>query len=181
MKLLNWLNDQNAPEFIDNAQDRIAPGLRHRLEELAQVPVTKMMIPRPLIMALDADVQLRRVKRLKSSKMRYFPVYKGDLDRILGWIEKSKVIEILNEGREDARLENHLQPMAKIGENAMVSELADIFLKAKCPMAVVLNDQGQTAGIATLSDFVELLFGFDVEGQTQAATPDPSPPKNYEL
>jgi len=181
MKLLNWLNEPNSADFVESSEKEPAPILRQRLEELSTVPVTKVMVPRPLITALDADVQLRRVKRLKSSKVRYFPVYKGDLDQVLGWIEKTKVIEIMNEGREDAHLENHLQPVAKVSENSMVNGLADVFLKAKSPIAFVTNESGQTVGMITLPDFVELLFGFDVEGSNLNAASESTAPKSYEI
>jgi CBS domain containing-hemolysin-like protein len=179
MKLLNWLNDVDTPEFLEQNEGEPNPVLKARLEELSHVQVTKVMVPRPLIFALDADVQLRRVKRLKSSKVRYFPVYKGDLDKVLGWIEKAKVIELLNDGREENKLESNLQPVAKIPDTATVNQLADVFLKAKSPIAVVVNEQGQTAGLMTLMNFVELLFGFDLEGAPQA--PAPEAPKSYDL
>lgn len=179
MKLLSWLNDPSDPQFLETPeQGTPAPALRERLEELKRMPVTKLMIPRPLIAALDADVQLRRVKRLKSSKVRYFPVYRGDLDHVLGWVEKSKILEILNEGREEARLEFHVQPLAKIKESAPVADLADVFLKGKTPMVLVVGPQGQTVGLVTLRDFIEQLFGFDME--TTLSNAEPSA-KSYEL
>lgn len=162
MKLLSWLNDHSDPEILENVKSGQWDSLRQRLEELNHVPVTKIMVPRPLIQGLDADIQLRRVKRLKSSKVRIFPVYKGDLDRILGWIEKGKVLEILNEGREDARIENHLQPAPRVRDTAKVSDLADIFLKHKSPMAVVADAFGKTAGLVLITDFLKEFFGFDM-------------------
>jgi CBS domain containing-hemolysin-like protein len=149
---------------------------------MSRVPVTKIMVPRPLIQGLDADIQLRRVKRLKSSKVRIFPVYKGDLDRILGWIEKGKVLEILNEGREDARIENHLQPAPRIPDSAKVSDLADIFLKHKSPIAVVTDAFGKTAGLILITDFLKEFFGFDMYSTMNAPVETPAPlPKSYEI
>lgn len=173
MKLLNWLADQNSPNtFLDNQNSDPAPLLRKRLDELMAISVIEIMVPRPLIQALDADVQLRRVRRLKSSKAAYFPVFKGDLDRILGWIEKSKVIDLLSEGREDQRLENFLQPIPKISETSKVPELADIFLQSQSPFVIVTNAQGLTVGLVTIEELVARVFGFDLRPQT--VTPAPS-------
>lgn len=180
MKLLNWLNDVDTPEFLEQNNGQLSPVLKARLEELSHVPVTKVMVPRPLITGLDADVQLRRVKRLKSSKVRYFPVYKGDLDQILGWIEKSKVIELLNDGRDDSKLENHLQPIPRIPETATVNMLADVFLQGKSPIAVVVNEARQTVGMMSLINFVELLFGFELDG-LPPSPPAETPAKTYEI
>lgn len=180
MKLLNWLNDTDTPEFLEPNENKLNPVLLQKLEELSHVQVTKVMVPRPLITALDADVQLRRVKRLKSSKVRYFPVYKGDLDQILGWIEKSKVIELLNDGREENRLETHVQAIPKIKETDTVNVLADVFLKGKSPIVIVVNEQGQTAGLVSLMNFVELLFGFELDG-LPPSPPVETPAKTYEI
>lgn len=163
MKLLNWLADQNSPNsFVENSELEVAPLLRKKLEELLAISVIEIMIPRPLITALDADVQLRRVKRLKSSKVNYFPVYKGDLDRVLGWIEKSKVIELLNDPKEDQKIENFVQSIPTLSEAAKVPELADLFIQSQSPFVIVVNAQNQTVGLVTLEEFVARVFGFDL-------------------
>ncbi len=182
MKLLDWLQDQTSPqEITEEPEPEPAPLLKNRLSELAKVPVTDIMIPRPLITALDADVQLKRVRRLKSSKVSHFPVYKGDLDRILGWIEKEKVLELLLEGREDLNLANHVQPVATVDESAKVSDLADVFLKRQSPFAVVQNDHLQTVGLVPLTEFVELLFGVDLQSTASPSTDTANSLKAYEV
>jgi CBS domain containing-hemolysin-like protein len=165
VKLLNWLADQNSPTFIENPDHEIAPLLRKRLEELSAISVIEIMVPRPLINALDADVQLRRVRRLKSAKVSHFPVFKGDLDKILGWVEKSKVIALLTDAREDQKLEDFVQPIPRISELAKVPELTDLFIQTPTPFVVVTNSQGVTVGLVTLEEFVAKVFGFDVRPQ----------------
>ncbi len=171
MKLLNWLADQNSPStFIEISERDTAPLLRKRMEELMGISVIEIMVPRPLITALDADVQLRRVRRLKSAKVSHFPVFKGDLDRILGWIEKAKVIELLNDVREDQKIENYVQPIPQINESAKVPELADLFIQAQSPFVTVTNGQGQTVGLVTLEEFVAKVFGIDLRPQQVPAS-----------
>ncbi len=171
MKLLNWLADQNEHNtFIENANE-VAPLLRKRLDELMAISVIEIMVPRPLINALDADVQLRRVRRLKSAKVSHFPVFKGDLDRVIGWIEKTKVIEMLNDPREEQKLENHVQHIPKIQETSKVPQLADLFIQAQSPFVIVENSQGQTVGLVTLEEFVARVFGIDLRPQQVPATP----------
>jgi CBS domain containing-hemolysin-like protein len=127
-------------------------------------------------MALDVDVQLRRVRRLKSSKVVYFPVYKGDLDHILGWVSKQKVIELLADPNEDFQLTNFLRPVGEVSDTASVAELADVFLKSASPFLVVKNSQGATAGIVPLAEFIELVFGFEIGAPMQSSSADFSAP-----
>jgi len=172
MKLFHWLQDNKNSGNLENGStdEAIAPVLKARLEELEKMAVSEVMIPRSVVMALDADVQLRRVRRLKSSKTLYFPVYKGDLDHILGWISKQKVLELLNEPTEEFQLTNFLRPVGEVTESTKVSELADIFLKTASPFLVVKNSQGSTVGIIPLAEFVELVFGFELEMPSGAAS-----------
>ncbi len=167
MKLFSWLQDGSQTESSEESEPPLSPILQSRLEELEKMPAREVMVPRALVTALDVDVQLKRVRRLKSSKLAYFPVYKGDLDHILGWVSKRKVLELLNENSEDNQLTSHIRPVGSISETANVSELADIFLKAASPFLVVKNAHGSTTGIILLSEFVELIFGFEL------STPQP--------
>ncbi|HMN66926.1 MAG TPA: hypothetical protein PKC28_00145 [Bdellovibrionales bacterium] len=185
MKLFSWLNDLKTPSIDgDNESDgepSLSPVLQERMTELEKMTVREAMVPRAVVTALDADVQLRRVRRLKSAKVAFFPVYKGDLDHILGWISKSKVLELLAENSEDNNLEAFLKPVGAVREDASVADLADIFLKAASPFLVVKNAQGTTTGIMRLADFVELIFGFELSPTLPASPAESNPLRSYEL
>lgn len=168
MKLLNWLNDLKSPASGEIVETELAPALQARIGELEKIPVQDVMIPRALVSALDGDVQLKRVRRLKSAKVSYFPVYRGDLDHILGWISKAKVVELLNDRLEDSALLAAIQPAGEIHSTATAADLADAFIASKSPFLVVKNELHQTLGIVPLAELVELVFGFEVE---TAATP----------
>lgn len=183
MKLLSWLQDTNITgESEDGSSEPpLSPVLQTRLTELQKMPIRDAMIPRALVTALDADVQLRRVRRLKSAKVAYFPVYKGDLDHILGWVSKSKVLELLSmQPNEEVSLTDHVKPVGEVRESSSVASLADAFLKAASPFLVVKDDQGATAGIVTLSEFVELIFGFELGPASQTSAADLSL-RGYEI
>lgn len=182
MKLFSWLQD-TALFDSEEPEPALSPILQSRLEELEKLSVRDVMIPRALITALDVDVQLRRVRRLKSSKFAYLPVYKGDLDHILGWVSKRKALELLNDPSEENQLPNYIRPVGLVDEQASVSELADIFIKTASPFLVVRNSHGGTVGILPLSEFVELIFGFELSTpQPQTTSELLAPPtSNYEL
>ncbi len=177
MKLFSWLNDLSSPTFNETSEEdsepSLSPVLQERLVELEKLRVKEVMVPRALITALDADVQLRRVRRLKSAKVAHFPVYKGDLDHVLGWVSKQKVLELLAENAEDNPLAQFVRPVGSVSEEAPVSALADLFLKNASPFLVVRNAQGSTTGLVSLAEFVELIFGFEL-------TPGSSPPPSTE-
>ncbi len=167
MKLFSWLNDTEESTEVNtegesSPEPSLSPVLHERLVELEKIKVKDVMIPRAVVSALDADVQLRRVRRLKSAKVAYFPVYKGDLDHILGWVSKTRVLELLAENHDENPLASMVRPVGTVIEDATVAELADLFLKSASPFLVVKNSHGTTTGIMRLSEFVELIFGFEL-------------------
>lgn len=173
MKLLSWLQEPlNEGDTAESGEPPSSPALNARLNELKAKSIREVMIPRALVTALDADVQLRRVRRLKSAKVSYFPVYQGDLDQILGWISKTRVLELLNEPNEDVKLADHVKPIGAVLETDSVAQLADAFLKGACPVLVVRNAQGHTSGIVTLAEFIELVYGFELGPATAPAQSD---------
>jgi Mg2+/Co2+ transporter CorB len=182
MKLFSWLQDSALAGLdSEDAEPPLAPALKARLIELKGMKVKDVMVPRALITALDADVQLRRVRRLKSAKTAYFPVYAGDLDHILGWISKQKVMDLMQMPTEDVLLAKNVQPVGEIDEEATVAALADAFLKAASPFLVAKNATGQTTGLMPLSEFVELIFGFELAPGAQPSGHDVSALRNYEI
>ncbi len=184
MNLFAWLNEESdessaeVPPLV-----RSNPVLNARLDELAHQTVREAMIPRSLVKALDVDIQLRRVRRLKSSKNLYFPVYKGDLDQILGWISKQKVMELMNEMGDDAQISQHVRPVGFVPEGLPLSGLADAFLKSHSPVLIVQGPQDTTLGVVTVADFAELLFGFELAPSETASVADGVgiTPRNYDL
>jgi CBS domain containing-hemolysin-like protein len=184
MKLFSWLQDAKSQDPESVVPDHsMAPALEARLIELDKLSVREAMIPRSVMMALDVDVQLRRVRRLKSAKTLYFPVYKGDLDHVLGWISKSKVLELMNDTTDEVQLAKHIRPAGEVSETATAATLAEAFLKSSSPLLVVKNAQGGTAGVIPLSEYVELLFGFDLAPSELTPSTDLSsnPPRSYEV
>src|SRR5690606_38005369 len=115
-----------------------------------------------------------RFRRLKSSKVNYFPVYKGDLDNILGWISKERLLQLRERG-EDIQVVQHVQPVPIVKETSSVSELAETFLASGAPLLVVKNALGGTAGIVWRTEFLELISGVSAErAPTLAATSEPN-------
>jgi CBS domain containing-hemolysin-like protein len=172
MKLFSWINEEDSTVNSKPPASRENPALDARLDELFHMSVKEAMIPRALIKALDVDVQLRRVRRLKSSKSLYFPVYKGDLDNILGWVSKQRVLELMHDQGDEAQLIQHVRPIGEIDESMPVSAVSDVFLKSASPILIVKNAQGNTSGIVTLAEFVEMLFGFEVVPTDVGASSD---------
>lgn len=181
MKLFNWLNEDSPSGSSDTAEPDSRSSLRLRLNELKDKKATDLMVARALVSALDAEVQLRRVRRLKSSKASFFLVYKGDLDRIIGWITKAKVLELINETGEDSSIALHVRPIGYVTEEASVADVADVMAGTGSPFVVVRNEVGSTLGTLTVYDVVEQLFGIELNPAAAPSLSEPGALRGYEL
>jgi Mg2+/Co2+ transporter CorB len=175
MKLFEWLNEE------EDGEPPSSPRLLDKLKDLHPMPVKRIMVPRALIVALDADVHPRRVRRLKSLKATYLAVYRGDLDHILGWVPKARVLDLIQDPNAEVELSEYAQSVGFIDEDMPVSAVADAFLKFKCPFLVARNGSGQTTGLVTLADYVEAVFGFPMGETTPTPAPTVTPLRDYEL
>ena len=175
MKLFEWLNEE------EDGEPPSSPLLANKLKTLHTMSVKRIMIPRALIVALDADVHPRRVRRLKSLKATYLAVYRGDLDHILGWVAKAWVLDLIQDPNAEVELAEHVHPVGFIDEDMPVSVVADAFLKFKCPFLVARNGAGQTTGLLTLADYVENVFGFPMGETAPVPSANVTALRDYEL
>ncbi|MBU6410387.1 MAG: hemolysin family protein, partial [Verrucomicrobia bacterium] len=129
--------------------------------DLRQRLVRDVMRPRQEIAAFDTRATMTECVVL-AEKTRYsrFPICEdGDLDRTRGLIH----IKDLYAQRDRARTAAELLPVARrmiyVPETGRVEKLLRLFLDRKSHFAIVVDEYGVTAGIATLEDVLEELVG----------------------
>jgi putative hemolysin len=134
--------------------------------------VSDIMTHRTEIAALPVDTGLSEViaffNREKYSRV---PVYEENIDNIIGVVHSKYLIRYLSEGggKEDFSLRDIIQKPYFVP----VSKRTDILFKElqqnKTHMAVIIDEYGGTAGIATLEDLVEEIVGniFDEDDEVE--------------
>lgn len=124
------------------------------------------MTPRNELFAVDIDNTDREQlsKLFTSSGRSKILVYKGDIDNILGYIHVSELFVLEN----DWRL--HINPVLYAPEALMANTMMRRLLSEKRSMAVVVDEFGGTAGLVTLEDLVEEIFG-DIRDEHDKAAP----------
>jgi putative hemolysin len=125
---------------------------------LADRPVTSVMTPRHEVVWLDLDQppdERRRVVR--ECGRSQLPVARGSLDEVQGVLRVGDWLRA--EGTapgDDAAL---LQPALFVPETADALDLLEQFQKSRQHLAIVLDEHGSAAGIATLHDVFEAIVG----------------------
>lgn len=117
--------------------------------------INECMIPRGEIVAVDIEQATRAdlVKLFISTGLSKIVVYKGDIDEVQGYIHVS---ELFNP-KADWRLA--LKPVVYTPESMLANKMMHRLMAEKKSMAIVVDEFGGTAGLVTLEDLVEEIFG----------------------
>lgn len=127
--------------------------------EFSNVRLRDCMVPRTEIVACDKTVERKElISKFTETGFSKILIYNGDIDHVMGYIHSS---EIFN--NPDNWLE-HLNPVPIVPETMAAKKLMKSLMQTKKSMAVIVDEFGGTAGIVTLEDLVEEIFG-DIEDE----------------
>lgn len=143
--------------------------LIHSIFEFGDTIVREVMVPRPDIVAIEDDKALRDVQELVLQHgYSRLPVYKEDLDDVIGFAYAKDVLKALHQGKADIWLNEVVRPPHFVPESKKVAELLKQMQKNKFHIAMVTDEYGSVSGLVTLEDILEELVGeitdeYDVE------------------
>ena len=118
------------------------------------------MIPRNEIVGVDiAETSREELSQLfTKSGLSKIVVYHDDIDNVLGFIQVSEMF------KPDVNWKDQIKPVIIAPETMLAKKMMQNLLKEKKSMAIVVDEFGGTAGMVTLEDLVEEIFG-DIEDE----------------
>jgi putative hemolysin len=123
--------------------------------------VRQIMIPRTRVLAAPADTPCDQLfSQLANSYFSRLPLYEGSIDNIVGVVHLKDLLCLHAEagaGCHDVR--PVMAPALFIPESMPVDEAFALLQTKRYHVAVVLDEYGGTAGIVTLEDLIEEIFG----------------------
>lgn len=123
------------------------------------------MIPRNEIVAAKSDITYDELSKLFTSSGRSkILIYREDIDDIIGYIHVSELFDPTSDWRE------HIKPVLYAPEALLANKMMRRLLNEKRSMAIVVDEFGGTAGLVTLEDLVEEIFG-DIQDEHDKAAP----------
>ena len=129
--------------------------------DFADTEVRQVMVPRPDVVALPIGLGPREAMEqvLRHPYTRY-PVYDGDLDDIVGILHVRTLFGASqNGGAASTDLRELIRPAHTVPETKRLADLLGEFRRTKSHMAIVVDEYGSLAGIATLEDLIEEIVG----------------------
>jgi CBS domain containing-hemolysin-like protein len=122
--------------------------------EFSDVKVREAMVPRAEIIAVAQDTCIKELQKLfVSTGLSKILIYRNTLDDIIGYVHAFEMF------KQPKNLKSILLPMAQVHEPMPVNQALKVLTKQRKSIAVVIDEYGGTAGIVTLEDIVEELFG----------------------
>ena len=128
--------------------------------EFGDKTVREVMTPRPNIVAIEGAQSLESLRELVIGE-RYsrIPVYDGSIDHILGFTHVRDMFELDEEARKGRTVRELVRPIRFVPETKPVKALLKEMQQDRAHMAIVVDEYGNTAGLVTLEDLVEEVFG----------------------
>jgi len=146
-----------------------------RTLNLADLTAENVMTPRVQVMALEAHATCEDVANAtRASGLSRFPVYRGSLDAVVGTVHIKDALAVSAERRARVPVAEIMREPLLVPESLTVDRLLDR-LSGKRTMAVVIDEYGGTAGVATLEDIVEEVVGEVRDEHDPHETPDLAP------
>ena len=122
--------------------------------------VREVMAPRPNIVAISAGRSLKDLRQLViHEQYSRIPVYEDTIDQVIGFVHVRDMFELDPEQRKDRTVRDLIRPIRLVPETKLVSELLREMQHDGAHMAVVIDEYGNTAGLATMEDLVEEILG----------------------
>jgi CBS domain containing-hemolysin-like protein len=128
--------------------------------EFGDKVVREVMTPRPNIVAIGADATLEQLRQLViSEQYSRIPVYDGTIDNVIGFVHVRDMFELQEEEREKRTVRGLVRNIMLVPESKPASVLMRRMQQENTHMVIVVDEYGNTAGLATMEDLLEVIIG----------------------
>lgn len=121
---------------------------------LSQVKIRECLVPRNEIEAIEASTPIDEVKNLFiETKLSKILVYEGSIDNVIGYLHHLDFL------KRPTNVKAGLHKIPAVPEAMNAVELLNQFTRERKSIAWVIDEFGGTAGIVTMEDILEEIFG----------------------
>jgi putative hemolysin len=148
--LAHFIQQTNAHQ----EQQELNTDLFENALSLPDIKVRKCLVPRTEIVGVEIQTPLEEVKALfVETKLSKLIVYNDTLDNIVGYIHQ---LDLFKKPKDIKAI---IHPILLVTESMNAADLINLFSKKRKSIAWVVDEFGGTAGIVTMEDVLEEIFG----------------------
>src|SRR3954453_22164538 len=149
--LENLLQQTNEQE--ESSQELNRELLQNALS-LPNVKIRQCLVPRKEIEAVSLNISIDEVRKMfEETKLSKIVVSEGNIDNIIGYVHQLDLF------RKPADIRSVLLPISVVPESMSATDLINKFSRERKSIAWVVDEFGGTAGIITMEDVLEEIFG----------------------
>lgn len=146
--------------YIDENTNDDDDDVDHEIEifrnalDFSDIKAREFMIPRTEILAVESGETIEELqKRFIETGYSKIIVYNEKIDNVIGYVHAYELF------KRPKDIRSILRPVSFIPETMTANDVLNLFTRDKRNMAIVLDEFGGTAGLITLEDVVEEIFG----------------------
>jgi CBS domain containing-hemolysin-like protein len=163
---------EDAPTPAENIEALISAGTEEGLieeedrkliqsvVEFGDKVVREVMTPRPNIVAISGDSSLEQLRQLViTEQYSRIPVYEQNIDQVVGFVHVRDMFELEESNRENRTVRELMRPIKLVPETKPVSDLMRQMQQENSHLVIVVDEYGNTAGLASMEDLLEVIIG----------------------
>jgi len=110
--------------------------------------------------AISADAPLSQLRQIViSEQYSRIPVFEQNIDQVIGFVHVRDMFELHEADRETRTVRALVRPILFVPETKPVSDLMRQMQQESTHMVMVVDEYGNTAGLATMEDLLEVIIG----------------------
>lgn len=128
--------------------------LMENAQELPKIRVRQCLVPRKEVVGVASTTSIAALQqKFIDTKLSKLVVYQQNIDTIIGYVHQLDLFD------QPQQLQTILHPIPAVPESMSASDLISKFTRERKSIAWVVDEFGGTAGIVTMEDVLEELFG----------------------
>ncbi len=149
----------HAIDITDTGTNENERNILKGILKFGNITVKQIMRARLEVHGIDHEINFDEVmKHVGDLHYSRIPVYKDDLDEVIGMIHTKDLIPHLSE-KADFNWHKLMRPPYFVHEQKLIEDLLREFQSKRIHFAVVVDEFGGTSGIVTLEDIMEEIIG----------------------
>ncbi len=145
---------QQTKGYSDDENSEINKELFENALSISDIKLRECLVPRKEIVSIPQSCTMEEVKNsFIETRLSKLVVYENDIDNITGYIHQLDLFT------NPTSVKEILLPIPTVPESMSVTGLMNKFTKERKTIAWVIDEFGGTAGIVTMEDLLEEIFG----------------------
>jgi len=146
---IDQINDQDLPNDAEVDTEIFKNAL-----DFSNIKVRECLVPRTELVAMEMQSSIEQLyQKFIETGLSKILIYKEDPDQIIGYVHQKEMF------KKPQTTQSIIIPIEIATETMSIMDLLNKFIRNRKSLALVVDELGSTAGIITIEDILEEVFG----------------------